>query len=363
MNLDTRQKNVVRSSAKNILCLASAGAGKTRVLTERIRYLVTEKGADPSKIVAITFTNMARDEMARRLGDICKDMFIGTVHAYANWICIRNGIDTSPWINAGQFQKLIIKALTLPSSAYESIDYLFVDECQDLCSEEYTFLNKIPKKYFFAVGDERQAIYGFKGSSDEYLYEMHKNPNFTKYYLTDNYRCAPKIIYRANQYLSTFKALSPPPTTVKNSPGFVYDVKFEEALDDLEDLGNYGDWFILTRSNAEIEAIQKILNERKIPNITFRKSDFSIAELDEVLAENKVKVLTAHSAKGLESPNVIMTGFKVYNEEERKVAYVAATRAENALYICPSIPHKRGKKNKNPSVKNVWRTENEQIEF
>ena len=76
MDLDIRQKKVVESEAKNILCLASAGAGKTRVLTERIRYLITKKGVDPSKIVAITFTNLAADEMKKRLSDINKGIWI-----------------------------------------------------------------------------------------------------------------------------------------------------------------------------------------------------------------------------------------------------------------------------------------------
>lgn len=365
MQLDTRQVKVVESSAPRILCLSSAGAGKTRVLTERIRYLINVKHVHPSQIVAITFTNMARDEMVRRLDGICGNMFIGTVHAYANWICLLNGIDTSSYLNRGEFHFLIKRALQIRSDDYERIQYLFVDECQDLCNEEYKFLMKIPTKNFFAVGDERQAIYGFKGASDDYLQEMHRNPNFTKYYLTQNYRCAPSIIEKANSYLSTFNALSPPPVPVKSEDGYVYETSFNEALEDLEDLGNYGDWFILTRSNAEIEAIQKRLREDKIPNVTFRKSDFSIAEIDEILAENSVKVLTAHSAKGLESPNVIMTGFRTYNEEERKVAYVAATRAENVLYICPSIPHKRGKKAaKAETTHSIWTTtSNDLIEF
>ena len=48
------------------------------------------------------------------------------------------------------------------------------------------------------------------------------------------------------------------------------------------------------------------------------------------------------NSKGLENKNVIVTGARLYSEEERKIAYVAATRAEQSLYWCPSIC-RRGK--------------------
>ena len=55
------QKEIVMSDKKNIIVVAGAGSGKTRVLTERIKYLVKERKVDPSNIVSITFTNMAAD--------------------------------------------------------------------------------------------------------------------------------------------------------------------------------------------------------------------------------------------------------------------------------------------------------------
>jgi superfamily I DNA/RNA helicase len=55
------------------------------------------------------------------------------------------------------------------------------------------------------------------------------------------------------------------------------------------------------------------------------------------MVSNAVKVMTIHTAKGLESPNVIVIGAKTYCAEERRIAYVAATRAETNLYWCPAI--------------------------
>ena len=85
MELDKQQEKVVHSSSHNILVIASAGSGKTRVLTERIRYLIEEKSIDPKNIITITFTNQAASEMASRLSDV-KDIdkaFIGTIHSLA----------------------------------------------------------------------------------------------------------------------------------------------------------------------------------------------------------------------------------------------------------------------------------------
>ena len=43
-------------------------------------------------------------------------------------------------------------------------------------------------------------------------------------------------------------------------------------------------------------------------------------------------------------PNVIVVGAKTYNEQERNLAYVAATRAKQRLYWCKALPNIRGKK-------------------
>ena len=55
------------SNKENILCVAGAGSGKTSVLTKRIEFLVKYGGVNPEKILAITFTRKARQEMAERL--------------------------------------------------------------------------------------------------------------------------------------------------------------------------------------------------------------------------------------------------------------------------------------------------------
>jgi len=68
--LDEGQQKAVTSQAKNILCLAGAGSGKTRVLTTRVFYLVKKLNIPEENILSITFTKNAAAEMLERLAKL-----------------------------------------------------------------------------------------------------------------------------------------------------------------------------------------------------------------------------------------------------------------------------------------------------
>lgn len=90
--LNPRQKEAAEAPEGPLLIVAGAGTGKTTTLTSRLRYLIT-KGVPPDKICAITFTNKAAKEMAKRIWDkekkypdrasLARDRlpFIGTFHS------------------------------------------------------------------------------------------------------------------------------------------------------------------------------------------------------------------------------------------------------------------------------------------
>ena len=88
-HLNAQQRQAVTAGLGQTLVLAGPGSGKTRVLTERIAYLVRDLAVRPYHILAVTFTNKAAREMQSRveqtLGDPCRDLWLGTFHS----VCAR----------------------------------------------------------------------------------------------------------------------------------------------------------------------------------------------------------------------------------------------------------------------------------
>jgi DNA helicase-2/ATP-dependent DNA helicase PcrA len=89
LSLSAEQVAAVRATHGPALILAGAGSGKTRVITERVSFLVSDLKVDPAEILAVTFTNKAADEMRRRieehLGPGARAAWIMTFHA----LCVR----------------------------------------------------------------------------------------------------------------------------------------------------------------------------------------------------------------------------------------------------------------------------------
>lgn len=92
------QQTIITSRLQNLCVLASAGSGKTFVIVERVAHLITTGQLKPSEIAVITFTNLAADELAKRLGirlseaGIDEPVYTGTIHSF----CIKLLKDFDP---------------------------------------------------------------------------------------------------------------------------------------------------------------------------------------------------------------------------------------------------------------------------
>lgn len=341
MEFNVRQQNIINANDKNILCLACAAGGKTATLIGRVKRLLDE-GVTPSSMVAFTFTNQAAEEMRKRLGEKAADMFIGTIHSYANKLCLAHGIDTSDWISQERFDRIIESATSIPVALLPDIKYLFVDEFQDTDPIQYALITHLRVENRFYVGDERQFIYSFRGATDKFVRELATDANFKRYELIENYRNPKNILAFADSFLDTMQKISLNAHAVKTENGFLdRNCKFGDAVEEITWTTDWTGWAILCRTNEEILAAQKQLNDREIANVIVRRGDLDLDEQGLVLERNAVKIMTVHASKGLEFPHVVSVGCRTFSEEERRICYVSATRAMESLYWCPSMISRR----------------------
>ncbi|MEO1918053.1 MAG: DNA helicase II [Candidatus Thioglobus sp.] len=125
---DKQNQSVTLGDAQNALILAGAGSGKTRVLTHRIAYLVTQKNTHIDAILAVTFTNKAAKEMRERLEFLLRrpirSMWVGTFHGLAHRLLrahpIEANLSTQFQILDQQDQFRIVKRLMKENQIDES---------------------------------------------------------------------------------------------------------------------------------------------------------------------------------------------------------------------------------------------------
>ena len=337
MELSKEQRKIVETTEPYVVVVATAASGKTRCLSERVKWLLNQ-GVPADEIVTITFTNAAAEEISERVGNP-PGLFIGTIHSLANYYLRLGGVDTSKVLNDERFDDLF-RLIKKHPECIKPVTHLIVDESQDSTPEQFEFLlDMIAPKNYMLLGDHRQAIYRFANATPEYILSLMESPEVTTYELNENYRNAPEILRFAKNGIRTLgKDYEDHSVPMRDKGGRVVDVPYSgegiaTTIQRYVTRGecDYKDWFILTRTNAELDAIMQVLKRHKIPADTFKRAQLDNKGLKEKMRENTVKVLTIHTAKGLEADNVVVIGARNRDVEEKCVSYVAATRARNLL--------------------------------
>ena len=451
------QKKAIISDKEKILCIAGAGSGKTTVLTKRIEFLVKFKNVNPEKILAVTFTRKARQEMQERLNILGIGNKVETFNSFCEKILRANEgeiyskemkvmgySDKMMGINAAlesmnfkpydainryfseaqrnnksseqlfqifmndcffildyfkaknkELYDFSIKATDNFDAAkmlyniciylknymdenglrdytdqildtikffkkgnIPQYDYVLVDEYQDVNSMQIELIDLLNARNLFCVGDPRQSIYGWRGSDVSYILEFNKKfPNCEIINLVKNYRSNKFIVDLINKAIKHMNLADL--ENVNQGEKHVKLLNFDSESGEYEFIVNEiltsgisrGEIFVLARTNKQLNELSVKMKEKGIGHVV--KSE-EIHRTFEV-GENDVTLATIHAIKGLEARMVFVMGCNEQNfpckasdhpviemikvdeydkeEEEKRLFYVALSRAKERLYM------------------------------
>ena len=237
--LSPAQRRIVADEREpsNVLVLAGPGSGKTRVLVHRIAYLVRVRRENPRSILALAYNRHAAIEIRRRLagliGDDARGVTVMTCHALAmrlagtSFAGMRESADSD-------FDNVLREAIDLlrgeglePEEAdtqrarlLAGFRWILVDEYQDIDPLQYDLISAVAGRTdpdpdpdndndndndsrltLFAVGDDDQNIYSFKGASVAFIRRFEADYAARRIWLTENYRSTAHIIDAANAFI------------------------------------------------------------------------------------------------------------------------------------------------------------------
>jgi DNA helicase-2/ATP-dependent DNA helicase PcrA len=210
-----------------------------------------------------------------------------------------------------------------------NIRRLIVDEFQDTDEEQLRFLKFLEPEYLTVVGDDWQAIYGFRGATPRPFLDFAKHFHpVQRHFLATNYRSLPEIvevsqkpILQNNDYI---------PKIVKAERKGKSKLELWTASEAKLDMQNI--------AQKILENIHNIPDTKILCRTNFRKKEFSLCGIPED------HLMTIHSSKGLEFDAVYVDLISGWNQnpksipigamqEERRILYVALSRAKNDLIL------------------------------
>jgi len=454
------QKQAIISQSKKLLCVAGAGSGKTATLTKRIEFLIKFQSIKPEKILAITFTRKARQEMERRLknfgvfdvkvetfNSFCEKFLIKysnkvygrnmKVISYGDKIALikqallscnksieqavnlyyhnkksktfeelsrgfmndcftvleycknenkqlndflNNNLSIRERVSAKlvndvcvELEKLmhqnsfrdysdqlihVVNFLLKNPEFIPLFDHILVDEYQDINLSQIKLINILNPKNVFYVGDPRQSIFGWRGSKISFIL----NFDGDLINLVKNYRSSEKIVNVMNEAIKSMKLSDLRSVKLGGKVNLnTFNNENEEYVFVVEQIlksnVSKNEIFVLARTHRQLKELSEYMAVRQIDHVVRSEEKNVVAKNDQVT------LATIHAIKGMEADTVFVIGcngknfpckvndhpvvdlIKDYDynrlEEERRLFYVAMSRAKNELYLsCVGNPTK-----------------------
>lgn len=362
--LNKEQYQVVTASpSQNQRILAGAGSGKTTTITARIAYLIERQNIPANKIILLTFSRAAAEEMQQRVARLVgnTDILAGTFHAISSRILKENAASTvadQPFVDEYPLRFLNWLKTEQGRKWASRFRIVIVDEVQDINQVQWNIIENIYLSSetccLTVVGDDAQNIYTWRGSSVDFLFDFHKKIANTKdYQLRTNYRSSESIVKIANSVMRfiptlpfkermiTARSLK---QTLQPLPSVHFFYRSHDEYDwivkDITKIyeRNTKDTIaILARNNSSLYKIEERLHQIGLMYNIYTKYNPDRSQTH----YRRITLATIHASKGLEWDRVYLMNCsddclpsRKTDEDivaERRLFYVAITRARTNL--------------------------------
>lgn len=352
------QQRIISSMAnnQNVVVDACAGSGKSTTVLSAAKELSTQN------FVQITFNKMLQEEVKESIVKLgLTNIEVFTFHGLAV-----KYYDSSCHNDMGI--RRILREQTTPRVAIKEFQIMVLDETQDMTKVYYEMVWKFLLDMshpiqLLILGDEKQALYEFKGADTRFLtmgercwshFPNLKTTDFVSHRLQTSYRITDPMRDFINKSMLSHDRIKSckagvPVVYFKHSIykfGAILYSRIQTLI--LKENAKYDDFFILLRSikssNLIVQLMENYLVERGVP--CFIPSNEDKDEMDSRVIQSKVVFSTFHASKGRQRPYVFVLGFDdshftyFANDKDPNVCpnefYVACTRATKILFLMES---------------------------